>query len=101
MVDAPLWGEWWLGCYFGGVRLRLYRIVRNPKLLDGMVKAGWTWWREHLDPNGPQSEPSDEIWHRRMERKAQAPEQAPIAPEERELARLGVQSLGALLPGAM
>lgn len=101
MADAPAWREWWLGVYLGGTRLRLYRMVRNPKLLDGMVKAGFQWWRSHLNPSGPQSEPSDEIWLRRMERREAKPQsRAPqFGAGERETARRGVQSLDGLLPG--
>jgi len=57
------WGEQWLlASYFGGPNLRLYTIKNDPELWDGIVHAAQIFWRDHLDPKGPQLEPSDANW---------------------------------------
>lgn len=65
--------EWVLASYFGGSNLRLYRIKRDQRLIRGMLAAGLTFWRDYLNPAGPQREPTDEKWigpHRREARPA-------------------------------
>ena len=58
----------YLGAYFGGVDLKLYRIGAHQRLLDSMCGAGFAWWKAHLDPNGPQNAPSDAFWAQNRDR---------------------------------
>jgi predicted phage-related endonuclease len=50
---------WWLGVYFGGNDFRLYRLAYDALLVDAMLAAAEKFWREHLDPSGPQTAPAD------------------------------------------
>ena len=64
-------GEQWtcyLGAYFGGIDLKLYRIGPNARLLYAMQRQGFAWWKAHLDQNGPQSPPDDSFWAKNRDR---------------------------------
>lgn len=58
--------EWWLCAYFGGSRLRLYRLRRDKKLQQRLFDVGLAFWRQHLDPEGPQQRPDDRYWVKRF-----------------------------------
>ena len=62
---ASTWMTWILAAYYGGARPRYYRIRRDLNLQSAMLRAGLAFWREHLDPNGPQRPPTDAVWHAR------------------------------------
>lgn len=88
----------YLGAYFGGTDLKLYRIGRDTRLLDAMIRQGFAWWKQHLDPNGPQSQPDDRFWMKRMAA-ARAPAQVPppfSRPTKEEIASQPVIDLASL-----
>lgn len=59
----PEWGERCiLAAYFGGSKPLCYWIKRDTRLLKEMIRVGKFIWRDHLDPNGPQTCPSDDHW---------------------------------------
>ena len=61
--DDPEWGECSiLAAHFGGSATRYYWIKRDAKLLKGILHAGEIFWRQHLNPKGPKTRPSDEHW---------------------------------------
>jgi YqaJ-like viral recombinase domain len=64
---------WWLAAYFGGADCRCYRIAHDPKLTRGLLTAGLRFWREHLDPAGPQKPATDEHWVGPLKREKPVP----------------------------
>lgn len=50
--------NWFLGVYFGGKDFRLYKLDYDLDLVNLMVDNMTSFWVQHLDPNGPQSEPA-------------------------------------------
>lgn len=57
---SPLY--WYLAAYFGGADLRCYKIRRDEKLQEALLKAGHRFWMECIDPAGPMGEPNPILW---------------------------------------
>lgn len=72
-VHGREWKVWLLGCYFGGADFRVYRIRRDEKLLNAMTRVGIEFWRDHLDPTGPCTEPSNAHWQKAQKEKPRTP----------------------------
>ncbi len=49
--------RWYLGAYFGGNDYRIYHLHRDQELIDILVENMHEFWKEHLDPKGPQTPP--------------------------------------------
>lgn len=62
--QAPLF--WYLSAYFGGHSPRVYKLRRDERLQDSLLKIGETFWRECIDPDGPQCRPDPARWPWRM-----------------------------------
>ncbi len=57
------WGEQWvLAAYFGGAKPICYWIRRHKRLQDAILKKFLVFWKQHLDPEGPQTEPENYRW---------------------------------------
>lgn len=54
--------HWYLASHFGGSNCRVYKIMPESKLIRGMLEVGLEFWRRHLDPNGPQEQPTNRYW---------------------------------------
>ncbi|KKN12267.1 hypothetical protein LCGC14_1018190 [marine sediment metagenome] len=49
--------SWHLVVYFGGADFRIYNLRRDADLIQLMSENLWKFWLEHIDPDGPQTEP--------------------------------------------
>jgi predicted phage-related endonuclease len=49
--------EWYLVVYFGGADLRIYHLRRDRDLIGALRDNALAFWLDHLDPNGPQTQP--------------------------------------------
>lgn len=61
--------RWYLCTYFGGRDFRIYQIWRDQSLIDRLVPKAYVFWQDHIDPEGPQSRPSDEGWNQNVGRR--------------------------------
>jgi len=86
----------YLGAYFGGVNLKLYRIGPNARLLDAMCITGFAWWQAHLDPNGPQSPPDDRFWAQNRDRMQAMKDSEPKRPPRATKAMIAEQPVASL-----
>jgi hypothetical protein len=65
-LQDPAYGEAWvLVSYFGGPDRRIYWIRRDSILLNGLISGALTFWRNHLDPSGPCTAPTEWPWRAR------------------------------------
>ncbi len=55
--------KWFFATYMGGRDLRIYRIWRNDTMLGKMIPKALAFWKEHIDPDGPQTRPDDAKWN--------------------------------------
>ena len=59
----PLGARYWLlVSYFGGGERRIYWIRQDASLTAGLILAGRKFWKQHLDPSGPHTPPTDWPW---------------------------------------
>ena len=69
VFGAPFW---YLAAFFNIADFRLYKIRRDDALLASMADAAQSWWAAHVDPAGPQTEPTNE-WRPEVGKGKQAP----------------------------
>jgi len=60
VIGSP---RWYLATYLGGRDLRIYRIWRDDAMIQRMRVKALAFWKQHLDPKGPQTRPSDLNWN--------------------------------------
>ncbi len=55
--------RWYLGTYFGGNNFPIYKIWRDQAMLDLLIPRAHAFWKQHIDPDGPRTRPTDENWN--------------------------------------
>lgn len=60
--------RWYFATYLGGGDLWIFNLWRDQPMIDRLLERGHHFWREHLDPEGPRTEPSDGDWNPRVGR---------------------------------
>jgi len=55
--------RWHLSTYFGGNDFRIYKVWRDQPMIDRLIPIAFEFWKNHIDPDGPCTRPSDEHWN--------------------------------------
>ena len=53
---------WYLAAHFGGAQTRVYKIRRDERLQAALLKAGYAFWKLHIDPAGKRVPPGSVQW---------------------------------------